>query len=902
MTQPARPVWRAAGIRRRLLLILGLTTLAIGAASTVALMALLEIRNEVTSVINRELPATTAAVVLARVGERLQDRTLALMAAKGSEARRQQTALINNDLLSLASETERLSHLIADDSGGAGDIPPFATTLANNLRELADQLELQAGFVNSLQDQRDLHITLRERVKQILGPSILVVAEVIGGQQTKDDEIFQRAAKVQGPLLEAERLVGAAIDVLLLAAEMSTVNELQQARDTFERVKYQLRALIPQLPSGLRAELASAVADLADQSGDGGVFSMREGELAARAQADQLGTISRRIATQLKTRIDLVVRSANENIAHAADTMGNTILTNTILLVAVSVTVVLLATLLSYRFVVRDISENLRAVTGAMRRLADGERDAQVPAMERRDEIGDLARVFNVFKSNVFRIERLDRQLAEKSNLLLATFDNMNDGLTVCDQQNCLVAWNPRYLKLYGLLDTEITVGTPLLQVHQLLAERGARAFTNIGEEVAPHSLTTGRSHQDQQFEVRCADGQRVELRSNPMPHGGYVTIHTDITQRRAIESQLLQAQKMEAVGQLTGGLAHDFNNILAVILGNLTQLEAGVKATPDLQKPWQKAMGAADRAARQVARLLAFSRRQRLEPETVNINQLIQGMIDLIEYSLGDGVTLVTELAPELPSVCVDPGQLENTLMNLALNAADALHGKGRLTISTAHGSSDTIELKVSDTGHGIAPKLFDKVFEPFFTTKEANKGSGLGLSMVYGFVKQSGGEIGINSEPGRGTSIWIRLPVVEKHRETAVKVEHIPHTGEALLPQGKGEVILVVDDDKELLKLSAHQLQGIGYQVVTAEDGVEALEKLAGESAVRLLYTDLTMPAPWDGVNLAREVQLRRPSIAILYTSGEVQEISDRSTELLRKPVPLDKLAFSVRRILDG
>ncbi len=892
--------WRAAGIRRRLLLILGLTALAIGLASLVALLALLETRGEVDRVVERELPASAAALVLARVGERLQDRTPALLAAQGEEARQRQTELIRLDLLSLAGETERLRHLVADAPTGVDEISELAEILANNLRDLAHLLEARAAFANDLQRQRQVLIELRERVAQSLGPSILAVADVLGKSQLQNDELFHRAAQAQGPLLEVERLVDRAFGGLLLATEAGDQHDLQRSLDGFERIGHQLGAQVPQLPAGLRPELAGAITELGRQSAEQGIFALRGGELQTIAEAQRLVLASRRIAGDLKTRVDRLVQSANENIARVAGAMGDTILDNTLLFLGVSITLVLLATLLSYRFVVRDISVNLRAVTGAMQRLADGEREARVPAIERQDEIGDLARVFNVFKDNAFRMERLDRQLTEKSNLLLATFDNMNDGFTVCDGEDRLVAWNPRYLQLYHLSHREIGYGTPLPQIHRLLTERGVRAFDNLGQEVELAGLSVGRNRSLRQFEVRCPDGLRVELRSNPIPDGGYVTIHSDVTERRAIENQLHQAQKMEAVGQLTGGLAHDFNNVLAVILGNLTQLEPGVKNDAALHERWQRAMGATDRAARQVERLLAFSRRQKLEPETVDINALVLGMIELLEYSLGDGIELATDLAPDLPVVRVDPGQLENALMNLALNASDAMQGQGRIGFSTARRASDAIEIKISDTGYGIAPELLERVFEPFFTTKAPGKGGGLGLSMVYGFVRQSGGEIHIDSVPGQGTRIHIRLPVASQDKTPAAAASGLLEVSAP--PRGKGERVLVVDDDPDLLQTSADQLRALGYRVLIAANGVEALERLAAEPAIRVLYTDVMMPVPWDGIRLAREALSRRPQLGILFTSGEPREISDPPAELLAKPVASDRLAVALRRVLDA
>ena len=338
----------------------------------------------------------------------------------------------------------------------------------------------------------------------------------------------------------------------------------------------------------------------------------------------------------------------------------------------------------------------------------------------------------------------------------------MNDGLTVFDEAGRLVAWNPQVLRLYGLSQRDIGIGAPLAQILQALNEKGARVCTTLGEGIPLSGLPAAGGTGGRQLEVRCPDGRVVELRRTAVPGGGTATLHMDVTERRAMEGQLRQAQKMEAVGQLTGGIAHDFNNILGAILGNLTFLEPAVQDDASLHERWKRAMGAADRAARQVERLLAFSRRQRLAPEVVDVNALIGGMLDLLESSLGHGVTLTTELAPELPAVRVDPGQLENTLVNLAINARDAMQGRGAARPRRRPGwMRRPWRSPSSDTGCGIPPELLDRVCEPFFTTKPSGKGSGLGLSMVYGFVRQSGGDLRIDSAPGRGTRVHITLPV---------------------------------------------------------------------------------------------------------------------------------------------
>ena len=900
MRIPAPSRTLSSGIRPRLLLILGLATAAVVIASTMALLALLELRTELRAVTERALPASDAALVLARVGERLQDRTPALMAARDMDARRRQTELIRRDLLLLASETERLLALHPGGAGGVGAIVELAPALAANLRGLAELLERRAVHAEAITGQRTQLLALRERVQQALAPSILAVADVVRRAPEADNSLFRKAAIAQGPLLEAERLADAAFRELLIAAGAGESEHVAQARAAFQRTRAQLSALVPQIPAGLRPELAAAVAALGAQLDEDGVFAQRDGELAALGAADALVGASRGIAAALKVRVDALVQAANQNIVRAADQMGDSLLGNTVLLVGVSVAVLLLATALSYRFVVSDISLNLRAVTGAMQRLAAGERNARVPAMERRDEIGDLARVFDVFKEQAFQVQTLHRELLEKSSLLLTTFETMNDGFTVYDAAGRLLAWNAQVLALYGLSEQDLQVGVALTELHRTLAAKGVRFCTPLGEPVALPAVSASRTRHSQQFELRCPDGRVVELRSNPTPQGGFVTLHMDVTARRATEGQLRQAQKMEAVGQLTGSIAHDFNNILGAILGNLTLLEPAADDDAERRERWQRAMGAADRAARQVERLLAFSRRQHLAPEVVDINVLAAGMLDLLEVSLGDGVALHTEFAPRLPAVRVDPGQLENALMNLALNARDAMPGGGTLRITTADTGDGLVEIAVSDTGTGMPPEVVERVCEPFFTTKPKGKGSGLGLSMVYGFARQSGGDMNIDSAPGAGTTVRIRLPVERRAPEVARASEWIDArvlSGE--LPRGQGDLVLLVDDDADLLDSTAAGLRGLGYRVLTAKNPGDALEHLDREPEIRVLYTDVCMPAAEDGLRLAREALARRPDLGLLYTSGEVRQVANPAGEVLPKPVPLATLALMLHRL---
>ena len=400
--------------------------------------------------------------------------------------------------------------------------------------------------------------------------------------------------------------------------------------------------------------------------------------------------------------------------------------------------------------------------------------------------------------------------------------------------------------------------------------------------------------------------------------------------QRRAqAEARLHQAQKMEAVGQLTGGLAHDFNNILQVIGGNLelaTRLLARVGIGHDARAREQliDALGKAERASRSardlVQRMLAFSRLQNLASTTLDVNALIGGMGDMIRRTLGETIEVEIACAADAWPTQADRNQLETALLNLVVNARDAMPEGGRLTIRPANVALDApddagiepgeyVELTVADTGCGIPVELLARVFEPFFTTKDTGKGSGLGLSMVYGFVTQSGGYVRIASEPGRGTHVRILLP--RSHaaapRQTASRVlaQHEP------MPRARaGETVLLVEDNDEVRRFGVLALEELGYRVVQAPDGQAALQMLASGELPRvdLLFTDVVLPRGMSGPALAAEFRSRQPGMPALFTSGytpmsiaERRELANDG-RLLTKPYRIESLAAAVRKAIDA
>jgi PAS domain S-box-containing protein len=436
--------------------------------------------------------------------------------------------------------------------------------------------------------------------------------------------------------------------------------------------------------------------------------------------------------------------------------------------------------------------------------------------------------------------------------------------------------------------------------------------------------LLTGAIEGVEQFEnpVRCRNGRmrlitwhNALLRDNTGQIQFTLSSGEDITEQRAAEEQLRRVQKMEAIGHLTGGIAHDFNNLLAIVLGNLELLKERLVVQSDLQDLVQRAFTAAERGASLTQRLLAFSRQQPLQAQSVDLNGLVMGMLDLLQRTLGETIQIQIELSEELWRAFVDPGQLENALLNLALNARDAMPQGGTLIIETAISQLDDsyaaahddvragqyVLLLVSDTGTGMAPEVRERAFEPFFTTKGVGKGSGLGLSMVYGLVKQSGGHVKIYSELGQGTTVKVYLP------RTSAETEAIetPETAE-YEPCDREATILVVEDDPGVRQLAVNMLHNLGYCTVEAQDADTALQVLDSTPRVELLFTDVVLPGGKSGMDLAQEAQRRRPDLKVLFTSGYAkriltqQGILKKDVELICKPYRKASLASKLRAIL--
>jgi signal transduction histidine kinase/ActR/RegA family two-component response regulator len=394
--------------------------------------------------------------------------------------------------------------------------------------------------------------------------------------------------------------------------------------------------------------------------------------------------------------------------------------------------------------------------------------------------------------------------------------------------------------------------------------------------------------------------------------------LQDEVRRREVAEETLRQSQKMEAVGRLTGGIAHDFNNHLTVISSNIELLQR--RLPPDsssLTRLTEAAMAGVQRAATLTHRLLAFSRQQPLEPEPLDVSRLVSSMSDLLRRTLGEHIAIETVLAGGLWQTQVDANQLENVLLNLAVNARDAMPAGGRLTIETANAHLDQpyaaanaevtagqyVMLGVTDTGCGMTAEVISKAFEPFFTTKPLGQGTGLGLSMVYGFVKQSGGHVAIYSEPGEGSTIKVYLPRFIRP-ETQPAGTRKPAA--SAHPRGSGETILVVEDDEAVRRASVEALRDIGYEVLEAGDAMEGVRLIVDHGGIDLLFTDIGLPGGVNGRALADAARSAQPGVRVLFTTGYTRNavlhngVLDHDVHFIAKPFNLDVLAEKVREVL--
>jgi PAS domain S-box-containing protein len=506
------------------------------------------------------------------------------------------------------------------------------------------------------------------------------------------------------------------------------------------------------------------------------------------------------------------------------------------------------------------------------------------------------------------------RALHESEARYRAMIEGSNLGIHVGSKDRPRIFANLACMRLFGFESQEELLATP---ISSLTCEHDMERMAQIREA----AFGEGPIDVSYEFDGRRKDGsiiplevfmQRITWEGEEAVQRTFI----DLTSRKRAEEQLHQAQKMETVGQLTGGIAHDFNNLLTIVLGSLELMSGRIEQDTVARKYADRAIESVERGAQLTQRLLAFSRRQTLAPEIIDARDLVSGLTDPLRQTLGETVEINITGSAEIWRCEVDPIQLENAILNLAINARDAMPGGGQLSIgidniefSEPHRSplvdipaGQYVVVAVTDSGTGMPRDVVEQAFDPFFTTKEVGVGSGLGLSMVYGFVNQSGGQVSVYSEEGIGTTVKLYLPRSEEAAQAPA-----PQNAETE-PSAQGETILVVEDDRDVRDMTIAMLERLNYVTLQCPDGKQALEILETEADVKLLFTDVVLPGGMSGPELARIVQGKRPGIGILFTSGYTEDAMqqqgwlEEGVELLNKPFHKADLAQKIRTAIDN
>jgi two-component system, cell cycle sensor histidine kinase and response regulator CckA len=607
-------------------------------------------------------------------------------------------------------------------------------------------------------------------------------------------------------------------------------------------------------------------------------------------------------------------------------------------MVATGIVVAIFAAVL-VRILTRRVTMPLGELTRAAESIASGQYSQRV-RVDRLDEVGRLGVAFNAMSAEIEDgRHRLEAQIADRTRALDAlqsteaerqravaavvegerayrsTFDEAPVGIAHTHVDGHWLRVNRRFCDLLGYTHDELMSSDPATLVHpDEVAQDAATRATLLASTVERH--LTVRRYRRKNGDYLSANLTLSLHRSEAGEPRYFIAIIEDLSERRALEEQLRQAQKMEAVGRLAGGVAHDFNNLLTAILGYANFVLEDLDESHPVLRDIEEIRKAGESAASLTRQLLAFSRRQVLQPQIVDLNAIVQKMDGLLHRIIGEDIQLSSHLAESLDPVNVDPGQVEQIVMNLAVNARDAMSRGGLLTIETSNVTLDEsyvakhpgatvgphVMLAVSDNGPGMTPETMAQVFEPFFTTKPRGEGTGLGLATVYGIVKQSGGSIWVYSEIGRGSTFKVYFPRAdgEQHRVSAPPP--------VALPKGGGETILVAEDQTEVRALARMILARHGYTVLEARSGVEALRLFREYPApIHLLLTDVIMPN-MSGRELVREVEKIHPGTRVLYASGYTDEAIERHGMLepglafLQKPFTPRSLLQKVREVLDA
>ncbi|MGY6548003.1 MAG: ATP-binding protein [Roseinatronobacter sp.] len=734
----------------------------------------------------------------------------------------------------IAQEGARAQSLLQQIADNVADDPVFSDMLIQTRQAIVavvDESVLRAGF-------RDRVLRLNAELASVERRAAAQSAATLLGPAER-----QAWMMLQG---QAAALLGAGRTENLVGVgeyqRAFTANVAQAARASF------------------RPDPAAQAQLLMIAQGPEGLFELRRLELASKLRAEAALIRIRQAASELTAYSATQTEQAQASIAEerARATTAIAVAKSTILTVGTASAIV---ALLAALFVSQYVTGNLRRISDAMMRLASGDRQARLPrGAGHGDEIGKLFHAFRIFRANAIRLDRSNRQMVRRT----ALFDNMmkgiRDGVAILSDQGHLIAHNTRLAEVLRIDPTRLLNRPKLMRI---IDDSSAPDFAAQPSGIA---------------EVRTGD-RHLEWRSGLLPDGGMVVMVADITERRNVADRLQQIQRIEALGKVSGEVAHDFGNILSTISGNLHLLQSAPAARKEAM--YQTIGSAVDLGMALTGRLLSFARRQHLDAEIVDLAGLVEGMVDLISFALRDEIELTLQITDRPLPVMIDPGQMESALLNLCLNAGQAIDHRGtiRLTVSATLGQA-TIE--VEDTGCGMSPDILAHVMEPFFTTREG--GTGLGLAMVHGFINQSGGDVTIASKPGAGTLVTVSLPLHGADHATC----GLPHCG----------TVLVVEDDPQDQKHAHDLLSAAAGSLICTASPKDARAAIA-RGQIDLIVTDLMLHGRIEGWALARQALEQSPKTLAVVASGHMPKVNPLAEKFggrihtVAKPLSTRKLA---------
>lgn len=547
---------------------------------------------------------------------------------------------------------------------------------------------------------------------------------------------------------------------------------------------------------------------------------------------------------------------------------------------------VILLTLIFGFYIYSILGKRLSSITSALKKLANGNKSIDVPQRQNHDEIGDLARAFHIFHQNMIKLDYADAQLKEKNEFLESIFFAMRDGFAIFNNENNLISYNQQFIRLLDIPDNKLQSSYSLDSIKNYLTESKATIYNSSQPITLKQLQEISDKLEPLELEYKSSI---LEWRVSRLSSSGIIILLIDRTKHKKLEIDLAHTQKTRAISHLTGGIAHDFNNLLTIIIGNLDLIDPE-SLTERQAKRVQRALKAAENSALLTQRLLAYSRKQPLHPKPIDINQLLVDFIDLIKHSVPSTITIHFKPEKNLPLTYIDKNQLETALMNLIVNAKDAIEGVGNITLKThvlsvkrTNKLEKMLQITISDDGKGMSPDILNKIFEPFFTTKQNGKGSGLGLSMVYGFIRQSGGRILVESTLNIGTTFFLQLPIWNNEN----KIEP-PPLSLSTTPNSK-QTILLVEDQKPLQQTLIEQLTLLGYIPTACSSGEEAINYLQDPNhRFHYVLSDIVLSGNITGIDVADRAVILNPAPKVLLMTG-YHDFSQQSSchyPILKKP----------------